>query len=77
MRPRSPTQHHGHNSMLSGHHLQHQNANVGSRKAEPYYCDRNLVQSLVRDAIVTDSLERSEVLDRKSSNHANRKDDLQ
>lgn len=57
--------------MPMGHFAQHQNANVGSRKAEPYYCDRYLVQSLVRDAMVTDGL------DRKSSPHTTRKEDKQ
>lgn len=31
----------------------------GSRKAEPYFCDRTLLQSLVRDAMVTDGLDRN------------------
>lgn len=53
-----------------GHFGHQQNANVGSRKAEPYFCDRYLVQSLVRDAIVTDGL------DRKST-HVTRKEDKQ
>lgn len=72
LRPRSPTQHHGwHNGQFGGHHSQHHDANVGSRKAEPYYCDRNLVQSLVRDAMVTDSL------DQKSTGYPTRKKESQ
>lgn len=54
-----------------GHHTQHHDALAGSRKAEPYYCDRNLVQSLVRDAIVTDAL------DQKSTPHPSRKKENQ
>uniref|UniRef100_A0A336LYX8 CSON005615 protein n=1 Tax=Culicoides sonorensis TaxID=179676 RepID=A0A336LYX8_CULSO len=74
LRPRSPTPHHGHNGLGMGSHFAQnhaQNANVGSRKAEPYFCDRYLVQSLVRDAMVTDGL------DRKSNPHTTRKEDKQ
>lgn len=42
-----------------GHFAQHLNNVQGSRKAEPYFCDRTLVQSLVRDAMVTDGLDRN------------------
>lgn len=58
VRPRSPGLHPNHNGGSSSHHSHH-SANTGqsSRKAEPYYCDRYLVQSLVRDAMVTDNLD--------------------
>ncbi|XP_038109215.1 voltage-dependent calcium channel subunit alpha-2/delta-3 isoform X3 [Culex quinquefasciatus] len=58
VRPRSPAPHHGHGGIPVGHYGQHHYNSQGSRKAEPYYCDRTLVQSLVRDAIVTDGLDR-------------------
>ncbi|KAG5675047.1 hypothetical protein PVAND_004986 [Polypedilum vanderplanki] len=59
LRARSPQPHHSH-SMLSGmnmgSHYSHQAPiNQNARKAEPYYCDRTLVQSLVRDAMVTET----------------------
>lgn len=53
-----------------GHFAQHLIVQ-GSRKAEPYYCDRALIQSLVRDAIVTDGL------DRNTTNSLNGKEDKQ
>ncbi|XP_062707159.1 voltage-dependent calcium channel subunit alpha-2/delta-4 isoform X3 [Aedes albopictus] len=59
VRPRSPQPHHGHGGIPVGHFAQHHFNSQGSRKAEPYYCDRTLVQSLVRDAIVTDGLDRA------------------
>ncbi|XP_058819212.1 voltage-dependent calcium channel subunit alpha-2/delta-4 isoform X1 [Topomyia yanbarensis] len=59
VRPRSPQPHHGHGGIPVGHYAQHHFNSQGSRKAEPYYCDRTLVQSLVRDAIVTDGLDRA------------------
>ncbi|XP_059617030.1 voltage-dependent calcium channel subunit alpha-2/delta-3 isoform X2 [Phlebotomus argentipes] len=58
VRPRSPQPHHGHGGIPVGHYSQHFNSGQGSRKAEPYFCDRTLIQSLVRDAIVTDGLDR-------------------
>lgn len=62
VRPRSPLPHFSHNgAMPIGGHHDHRDHNgnngQGSRKAEPYYCDRYLVQSLVRDAMVTDALD--------------------
>lgn len=60
VRPRSPVPHFSHNggTPMSGHHAHHNvNNGQGSRKAEPYYCDRYLVQSFVRDAMVTDGLD--------------------
>lgn len=61
VRQRSPMIHFGHNGATpigGGHHAHHNGNNgQGSRKAEPYYCDRYLVQSLVRDAMVTDGLD--------------------
>lgn len=66
VRPRSPVPHFSHNGAATpmGAHHNHHNGNNGggggqggSRKAEPYYCDRYLVQSLVRDAMVTDALD--------------------
>lgn len=69
LRPRSPQPHHGHGGIPVGHYAQHlTNTNQGSRKAEPYFCDRTLIQSLVRDAIVTDELD-------KISTHPQRKED--
>lgn len=58
VRPKSSTPHFNHNDATSTHHM-HRNGNNGqsSRKAEPYFCDRYLVQSLVRDAMVTDALD--------------------
>lgn len=69
VRPRSPG-HPSHGSASGGHHSHH-NANGGqsSRKAEPYYCDRYLVQSLVRDAMVTDNLD--------APTHSSRREDKQ
>ncbi|KRJ98676.1 voltage-dependent calcium channel subunit alpha-2/delta-3 isoform X1 [Drosophila yakuba] len=65
VRPKSPQPHHNMHSGSNGNapgssHFgsQHQNSQ-GSRKAEPYFCDRALLQSLVRDAMVTDGLERN------------------
>lgn len=61
VRPRSSIPHFAHSAAPVGnsnHHLYHGNNNgQNSRKAEPYYCDRYLVQSLVRDAMVTDGLD--------------------
>lgn len=60
LRPRSAPQHgHGHGAIPVGHHAQHFNnlRQSASKKTEPYYCDRALVQSLVRDAIATDELD--------------------
>ncbi|XP_049277922.1 voltage-dependent calcium channel subunit alpha-2/delta-4 isoform X1 [Anopheles funestus] len=68
VRPRSPQPHHGHGGIPVGHYAQHHFNSQGSRKAEPYYCDRTLVQSLVRDAIVTDGLDRT-------PSHPSRKED--
>ncbi|XP_055847304.1 voltage-dependent calcium channel subunit alpha-2/delta-3 isoform X2 [Episyrphus balteatus] len=60
VRPKSPQPHHSmHGATPVGSHFgQHLNGQ-GSRKAEPYFCDRTLIQSLVRDAMVTDGLERN------------------
>ncbi|XP_046806243.1 voltage-dependent calcium channel subunit alpha-2/delta-4 isoform X1 [Lucilia cuprina] len=59
VRPKSPQPHHSlHGATPVGHFAQHMNVQ-GSRKAEPYYCDRTLLQSLVRDAMVTDGLDRN------------------
>lgn len=58
VRPRSPGQHPNHNSGSSSHHSHHNtNSGQSSRKAEPYYCDKYLVQSLVKDAMITDNLD--------------------
>lgn len=60
VRPRSPVPHFSHNGAtpMGTHHTHHNGNNgQGSRKAEPYYCDRYLVQSLVRDAMVTDAMD--------------------
>lgn len=60
VRPRSSVPHFAHSAtpVGNGHHFYHGNNNgQSSRKAEPYYCDRYLVQSLVRDAMVTDGLD--------------------
>lgn len=57
LRQRSPGAHYAHGAASMGHHAHHGGNGQGSRKAEPYYCDRNLVQSLVRDAMVTDGIE--------------------
>ncbi|XP_023166211.2 voltage-dependent calcium channel subunit alpha-2/delta-3 isoform X1 [Drosophila hydei] len=61
VRPKSPQPHHNlHGTSPSAAHFGAQHLNVqGSRKAEPYYCDRTLIQSLVRDAMVTDGLDRN------------------
>lgn len=58
VRPKSSAPHFNHNDATSNHHM-HRNGYNGqsSRKAEPYFCDRYLVQSLVRDAMVTDALD--------------------
>lgn len=71
LRQRSPVAHFAHGgSPNGGHHSHHNNQNgQGSRKAEPYYCDRNLIQSLVRDAMVTDGLD--------LPSHPTRKEDKQ
>ena len=59
MRPKSPQPHHAmHGATPVGHFAQHMSVQ-GSRKAEPYFCDRTLLQSLVRDAMVTDGLDRN------------------
>ncbi|EDW51852.1 GM14254 [Drosophila sechellia] len=65
VRPKSPQPHHNMHSGSNGNapgssHFgsQHQSSQ-GSRKAEPYFCDRALLQSLVRDAMVTDGLDRN------------------
>lgn len=72
MRPKPPQPHHAmHGVTPVGHFAQHLNNVQGSRKAEPYYCDRTLVQSLVRDAMVTDGL------DRNSTGTSNGKEDKQ
>ena len=55
LRARSPQPHHSHGGSQSGHFHQQPPPNQNSRKAEPYYCDRTLFQSLVRDAMVTES----------------------
>ncbi|CAD7085402.1 unnamed protein product [Hermetia illucens] len=57
VRPRSPQPHHGHGASPLGHFAQHVSGQ-GSRKAEPYFCDRTLIQSLVRDAMITDGLDK-------------------
>ncbi|XP_017472121.1 PREDICTED: voltage-dependent calcium channel subunit alpha-2/delta-4 isoform X2 [Rhagoletis zephyria] len=60
VRPKPPQPHHAmHGATPVGHFAQHLNNVQGSRKAEPYFCDRTLVQSLVRDAMVTDGLDRN------------------
>uniref|UniRef100_A0A1A9ZTG7 VWFA domain-containing protein n=1 Tax=Glossina pallidipes TaxID=7398 RepID=A0A1A9ZTG7_GLOPL len=59
VRPKPPQPHHNiHGATPVGHFGQHVNVQ-GSRKAEPYFCDRTLIQSLVRDAMVTDGLDRN------------------
>ncbi|XP_055682494.1 voltage-dependent calcium channel subunit alpha-2/delta-3 [Lutzomyia longipalpis] len=70
VRPRSPQPHHGHGGNPAGHYSQHFTNGQGSKKAEPYFCDRTLIQSLVRDAIVTDGLDRGPT-------HPTRKEDKQ
>ena len=56
LRARSPQPHHSHSgSPANSHHFQQPPQNQNSRKAEPYYCDRTLLQSLVRDAMVTET----------------------
>lgn len=71
LRPRSPMPHSGHGGLPIGNHHGHHNGNGdGPRKAEPYYCDRNLIQSLVRDAMVTEGLDQQQP-------HAPRKEDKQ
>ncbi|ALC39821.1 CG4587 [Drosophila busckii] len=61
VRPKSPQPHHNlHGNAPGSAHFGAQHLNsLGSRKAEPYYCDRTLIQSLVRDAMVTDGLDRN------------------
>ncbi|KAL5282154.1 CACNA2D4 family protein [Megaselia abdita] len=59
MRPKSPQPHHFHGAVPVGHFGQQYNLQ-GNRKTEPYFCDRTLVQSLVKDAIVTNSLDNNE-----------------
>lgn len=74
VRPRSPHHSVAHSGIPVGH-FAHQNTqttpNQSARKAEPYFCDRTLLQSLVRDAIVTDGL------DSKNTMHTTRKEDKQ
>lgn len=41
--------------MQVGHYGHQAPINNNARKAEPYFCDRTLVQSLVRDAMVTET----------------------
>lgn len=56
LRARSPQPHHSHSgSQNQGHYHQQPPPSQNSRKAEPYYCDRTLFQSLVRDAMVTET----------------------
>lgn len=59
MRPKSPQPHHFHGAVPAGHFGQQYNVQ-GNRKSEPYFCDRALVQSLVKDALVTNSLDSNE-----------------
>lgn len=66
VRPKSPQPHHnmhsgsnGGNAPGSSHFGSQHQSSQGSRKAEPYFCDRALLQSLVRDAMVTDGLDRN------------------
>lgn len=59
MRPKSPQPHHFHNGVPSNHFEQKYNVQ-GNRKTEPYFCDRTLVQSLVKDALVTNGLDSNE-----------------
>lgn len=56
-----------HMSGQSAHQQQQQQA--ASKKSEPYFCDRNLLQTLVRDALVTDGMDRPA--------HPTRKEDKQ
>lgn len=58
MRPKSPQPHHFHGAVQS-HFGQSYNMQ-GNRKSEPYFCDRTLVQSLVKDALVTNGLDSNE-----------------
>lgn len=69
VRPRSPQPHHGHGGTPVGQHAQHMLNAQTSKKSEPYYCDRPLVQTLVRDAMVTDGMDRPA--------HPTRKEDKQ
>ena len=69
VRPRSPQPHHGHGGTPVGQHAQHMLNSQSSKKSEPYYCDRNLLQTLVRDAMVTDGMDRP--------SHPTRKEDKQ
>ena len=58
LRARSPQPHHAHSmsgGIPVGHYAHQPPINQNTRKAEPYYCDRTLVQSLVRDAMVTET----------------------
>ncbi|KAL7039794.1 hypothetical protein ACKWTF_000119 [Chironomus riparius] len=58
LRARSPQPHHAHSmsgGVPVGHYAHQPPINQNTRKAEPYYCDRTLVQSLVRDAMVTET----------------------
>lgn len=57
LRARSPQPHHAHSmhGNMPGHYSHQAPINQNARKAEPYFCDRNLVQSLVRDAMVTET----------------------
>lgn len=65
VRPRSPQPHYGGSTAGQTQHI----LNSQSRKSEPYYCDRALLQTLVRDALVTDGTDRPA--------HATRKEDKQ
>lgn len=64
VRPRSPSpqsNHHGHGIRPPNeNHFNHLNPNQNFRKSEPYYCDRNLLQSLVRDAMVTEDFDKTD-----------------
>lgn len=57
VRPRSPQPHHGHGGTPVGQHAQHIMNAQTSKKSEPYFCDRTLLQTLVRDAKVTDGMD--------------------
>ncbi|XP_037043821.1 voltage-dependent calcium channel subunit alpha-2/delta-4 isoform X2 [Bradysia coprophila] len=65
VRPRSPQPHYGGSSSGQNQHI----LNAQSRKSEPYYCDRALLQTLVRDAMVTDGMDRPSHATRKEDKH--------